>query len=128
MRCSFFLSGLMVMAFASQSSAQDLSAGEASFRKCQPCHDVGESARNKVGPKLNGLEGRQSGTIEDYSYSDANKNAGITWNAAVFKEYIADPRAKMPGTKMIFPGIKDEKEAENLWAFLAQFKADGTKK
>jgi len=118
----------MVMAFASQSSAQDLSAGEASFRKCQPCHDVGESARNKVGPKLNGLEGRQSGTIEDYTYSDANKSARITWNAAVFKEYIADPRAKMPGTKMIFPGIKDEKEAENLWAFLAQFKADGTKK
>jgi len=111
-----------------EAKAQDVSAGEASFRKCQPCHDVGENARNKVGPKLNGLEGRKSGTTEDYSYSEANKNANITWSAASFKDYIADPREKMPGTKMIFPGIKNEKEAEDLWAYLSQFKPEGTKK
>src|SRR2546429_9650857 len=86
-------------------SAQDTAAGETSFRKCQPCHDVGEDAKNKIGPKLNGLDGRKSGTIEDYNYTDANKNAGITWSAETFKEYINDPRTKVPGTKMIFPGI-----------------------
>jgi cytochrome c len=108
--------------------AQDVGAGETSFRKCQPCHDVGPDAKNKIGPKLNGLDGRKSGMIEDYNYTDANKNAGITWSAETFKDYISDPRTKMPGTKMIFPGIKNEKEAADLWAYLAQFNADGSKK
>jgi len=108
--------------------AQDVQAGEASFRKCQACHDVGPDAKNKIGPILNGLDGHKSGSVEGYSYTDANKNAGITWSEDTFKEYIKDPRAKMPGTKMIFPGIKDEKEAADLWAYLAQFKPDGSKK
>jgi cytochrome c len=108
--------------------AQDVAAGEQSFKKCLPCHSIGEGAKNKVGPELNGLDGRHSGTAEGYSYSDANKNSGITWNKDVFLEYIKDPRAKIPGTKMIFPGIKNEKEAGDLWAYLASFKADGTKK
>jgi cytochrome c len=108
--------------------AQDVAAGEQSFRKCLPCHAVGGEARNKVGPVLNGLDGRKSGTIEGYSYSEANKNSGITWNADVFKEYIKDPRAKIPGTKMVFAGIKNEKEIGDLWAYLSQFKADGEKK
>src|SRR3989442_11921942 len=108
--------------------AQDVGAGEASFRKCQPCHDVGPDAKNKIGPKLNGLDGRKSGMVEDYNYTDANKNAGITWTAETFKEYISDPRTKVSGTKMIFPGIKNEKEAADLWAYLAQFNADGSKK
>jgi cytochrome c len=77
---------------------------------------------------LNGLAGRKSGTVEGFSYSDANKNSGLTWDEATFKDYIKDPRAKIPGTKMIFPGIKNEKEAENLWTYISQFKADGSKK
>jgi cytochrome c len=108
--------------------AQDLAAGENSFKKCLPCHAVGEGAKNKVGPLLNGLEGRKSGTIEGYSYSEANKNSGITWNKETFLDYIKDPRAKIPGTKMIFPGIKNESEANNLWAYLASFDASGKKK
>ena len=108
--------------------AQDLAAGENSFKKCLPCHAVGEGAKNKVGPLLNGLEGRKSGTIEGYSYSEANKNSGITWNKDSFLDYIKDPRAKIPGTKMIFPGIKNETEANNLWAYLASFDASGKKK
>src|SRR5262245_11798301 len=75
-----------------------------SFRKCAPCHSVGEDATNKVGPILNGLDGRKAGAVEGFSYSDANKNSGITWNEETFKEYIRDPRAKVPGTKMIFAG------------------------
>jgi cytochrome c len=105
--------------------AQDVAAGKTSFNKCMACHVVGEGAKNKVGPELNGLDGRHSGTAEGYSYSDANKNSGITWNEAQFKEYIKDPKAKVPGTKMVFAGIKDEKEAGDLWAFLAQYDKDG---
>ena len=125
-----------LMAFTSLSLAAssaladdpDLAAGKSSFNKCLACHAIGEGAKNKVGPELNGLDGRHSGTAEGYSYSDANKNSGITWNKDAFLEYIKDPRAKIAGTKMIFPGIKNEKEAGDLWGYLASFKADGTKK
>lgn len=113
---------------AGAAQAQDLEAGAQSFRKCSPCHSVGEDARNKVGPELNGLDGRKSGTAPDYSYSEANKKAEITWGEATFKEYIQNPMAKVPGTKMAFAGIKNEKEIADLWAYLKQFKADGSKK
>ena len=122
------LSAALVAASTSAALAQDLAAGEQSFKKCFPCHSVGEGAKNKVGPVLNGLEGRHSGTIEGFSYSEANKNSGITWDKQTFLEYIRDPRAKIPGTKMVFPGIKNEKEAADLWAYLAQFDAGGKKK
>ena len=117
-------------AAASGALAQDidLAAGKSSFNKCLACHAIGEGAKNKVGPELNGLDGRQSGTVEGYSYTDANKNSGITWNEAQFKEYIKDPKAKIPSTKMVFVGIKNEVEAKNLWAYLRQFDAEGKKK
>jgi cytochrome c len=119
---------LVVLAAAAGSAkAQDLAAGEQSFRKCLPCHSVGEDARNKVGPVLNGLDGRKSGTVEGYNYSEANKKANITWNEESFKEYIQAPAAKVPGTKMAFAGIKNQTEIANLWAYLKQFKADGKK-
>jgi cytochrome c len=105
--------------------AQDVTAGEASFRKCAPCHSIGPDAANKVGPLLNGLNGRKSGTVADFNYSDANKASGITWGEAVFKEYIKDPRAKVPGTKMVFAGIKSEKEVGDLWSYVSQFDKDG---
>lgn len=108
--------------------AQDVAAGEQSFKKCFPCHSIGEGAKNKVGPVLNGIDGRHSGVAPGYSYSDANKNSGITWNKDQFLDYIRDPRAKIPGTKMVFAGIKNEKEANDLWAYLSQFDADGKKK
>ena len=119
---------LAVAAMAQAAHAQDVAAGEQSFKKCLACHRIGEGAKNLVGPQLNGLDGRKSGTTPDYNYSDANKKSGLTWNEATFKDYIKDPRAKIPGTKMIFPGIKNEKEAGNLWAYLKSFGADGKKK
>jgi cytochrome c len=112
-------------AAASTAFAQDVAAGKTSFNKCLACHAIGEGARNKVGPELNGLNGRKSGTAPDYSYSDANKNSGITWNEAEFKDYIRDPKAKIPGTKMIFAGVKNEKEVNDLWAFISQYDKDG---
>jgi cytochrome c len=122
------VAGAVIVASASGAWAQDLAAGENSFKKCLPCHSVGADAKNKVGPLLNGLEGRKSGTIEGYSYTDANKNSGITWSEDVFREYIKDPRAKIPGTKMVFAGIKSENEISSLWAYLKQFDAKGEKK
>jgi len=106
-------------------AAGDPAAGEQSFRKCLPCHSVGPGAKNKVGPELNGLDGRHSGTAPGYSYSDANKKSGIVWNEQTFKKYIHDPRGTIQGTKMIFPGIKSAKEVDDLWAYLKQFGPDG---
>ena len=122
------LASLALAATMGMAKAQDLAAGEQSFRKCSPCHSVGEDAKNKVGPVLNGLEGRKSGTIADYSYSEANKKADITWSEASFKDYIQNPMAKVPGTKMAFAGIKNDAEIAALWGYIAQFKADGSKK
>jgi cytochrome c len=113
---------------ASAALAQDVAAGKSSFNKCLACHAIGEGAKNKVGPELNGLDGRKSGTAPDYSYSDANKNSGITWNEAEFKDYIKDPKAKIPGTKMAFVGIKNEKEINDLWAYVSQYDKDGKTK
>jgi cytochrome c len=107
----------------------DVVAGEKVFLKwCRACHLVGETAKNLIGPKLNGLFGRQAGTVADYSYTDANKKSGITWDEATFREYISDPRAKIPGTRMIFGGVKNEREIDDLIAYLKQFDADGRKK
>ena len=108
--------------------AQDVTAGKSSFNKCMACHAIGEGAKNKVGPELNGLDGRKSGTTAGYSYSDANKNSGITWGKDVFLEYIKEPKAKIPGTKMVFAGIKNEKEANDLWAYVSSFDKDGKTK
>jgi cytochrome c len=119
--CLFF-------AATASAHAQDVAAGENSFKKCLPCHRLGPEAKNLVGPVLNGLDGRKSGTIEGYNYTDANKNSGITWSEETFKEYITNPRAKIPGTKMVFAGIGNENERNNLWAYLKQFDASGSKK
>ena len=118
----------LIAASTGPSLAQDVEKGANVFKQCFVCHSIGEGAKNKVGPELNGLDGRHSGSAAGYNYSDANKNSGIVWNETTFKEYIKDPRAKIPGTKMIFPGIKNEKEVDNLWAYLKQFGPDGKKK
>jgi cytochrome c len=108
-------------------SAQDIAAGEKVFVQCKACHQIGENAKNAVGPILNGLFGRKAGTIEGYSYSSANKNSGITWDEATFREYIKDPKAKIPGTKMAFPGLKDPKQIDDVVAYLKQFDSTGKK-
>ena len=85
------IGAVVLAASAGAGLAQDLAAGESSFRKCQPRHDVGEAAKNKLGPKLNGLDGRKAGTAEGYAYSDADRNSGIVWSEASFKEYLENP-------------------------------------
>ena len=92
---------VVALAFSAGAAiAGDIAAGEKTFKKCLPCHTIGETAKNSIGPAQNGLKGRKSGTVPGYNYSDANKKSGIVWDEGTFKEYIKDPKAKIPGTKM----------------------------
>ncbi len=108
-------------------SAGDPALGEKVFLKCKACHQIGETARNAVGPELNGVIGRHSGTVAGYNYSDANKNSGLTWDEATFRDYIRDPKAKVPGTKMSFAGLSKQSDVDNIVAYLKQFGPDGKK-
>ena len=102
-----------LVAFAlgpSASWAQDVAAGEQVFRRvCLACHDVGPRATTKLGPPLNGIDGRKAGTLEGYNYSEANKSSGIVWNDETFPPYIRAPMQAVPGTKMTFVGLKNDK-------------------
>jgi cytochrome c len=122
------IAGVLVFASTSATLAQDVAAGEQSFNKCRPCHDVGPDAKNKLGPPLNGIDGRKAGTFEGFNYSDPLKALGTTWDKAKFLQWIENPQAVAPGTRMAFAGIKDDAERQNLWAYVNEFKADGSKK
>ena len=122
--------GIAMVALAASvgaAAAQDAAAGEKVFAKCKICHQVGEGAKNGVGPVLNGVVGRKAGSEEGYNYSTANKGSGLTWDDATLKQYLKNPRAMVPGTKMIFPGISNEKEIDDVIAYLKQFGPDGKK-
>ena len=99
----------------------DVAAGEKVFALCRSCHVLDEGV-NRVGPSLYNVVGRPSGSVAGFSYSDANKNSGVTWSEDVLFEYLKDPKAFMPGTKMAFPGIKDDQDRANLVAYLASTK------
>ena len=118
--------GLAAMG-AGTAAAQDAAAGEKVFVVCRACHQIGETAKIAIGPVLNGVIGRKAGTYAGYSYSAANKDSGLTWDEATFTTYIKNPRATVPGTKMIFIGITDEQKIKDLIAFLKQYGPDGKK-
>ncbi|HXY58381.1 MAG TPA: cytochrome c-554 [Methylocystis sp.] len=121
--------GVAFAAFSGQAlAAGDAAAGEKVFAKCKACHQVGEGAKNAIAPELNGIDGRKAAAAEGYNYSEAMKNSGITWDEASFGEYIKNPKAKVPGTKMVFQGLPSDADAANVWAYLASFGADGKKK
>ena len=107
--------------------AQDAGAGEKVFAACRACHQVGPTAKNLIGPELNGLMGRKAGSVAGFNYSTANKDSMVTWTEAEFTTYIRDPNARMPGTKMIYPGLKDDQKIADLIAFLKQYDAQGKK-
>ena len=124
---ALIIAGLVVLTTTTASLAQDAAAGEKAFAVCKACHQIGETAKNAVGPVLNGIIGRKAGTYTGYNYSDANKNSGLTWDEPTFREYIKDPKAKIPGTKMTYAGLKDEQKASDLLAYLKQYGPDGKK-
>lgn len=105
----------------------DAAAGEKVFLQCRACHQVGPTAKNAVGPVLNGIIGRKAGTYVGYNYSEANKNSGIVWTQAKFEEYIQNPKGVVVGTKMSYPGLKKETDVGNILAYLLSFNAEGQK-
>jgi cytochrome c len=119
------LPAMLQTAMIQKAMAQDVEKGQRSFNKCLPCHAIGPGADNKVGPELNGLDGRHAGAVASFNYSEANKNSGLVWNEATFKDYIRNPQAKVPGTKMAFAGITNPQEIDDLWAYLKQFDGNG---
>jgi cytochrome c len=125
---STMLAATLIVASAATATAQDAAKGEKDFGLCRACHQIGEDAQNMLGPELNGVDGRKAGSVPDYAYSDANKKSGIVWNATTFKQYIKNPQAMVPGTKMTFVGINDEQKINDLWAYVSQFNEDGSKK
>lgn len=109
---------------ASLAQAQDADNGAEVFKRCRACHEVGDTAKNKVGPLLNGIIGRKAGTIEGFNYSDANKKAGAegwVWTEEKMMEYLLNPRAAMPGNKMAYAGLKDDRDRKDLIAYLKKF-------
>lgn len=111
---------LVISLAPSVALAQDAEAGAAVFRKCVACHNADKPA-NKLGPHLQGVVGRTAGSLEGYSYSQAMRDAGaagLVWDEASLGEYLAAPKAKVPGTKMVFPGLKDADDLENVIAYL----------
>ena len=127
MKLAVFAGAALLAAATQPARAQDAAAGEKVYAQCRACHQVGETAKNLVGPILNGVVGQKAGTRDGYSYSAAMKDSGLTWNEATFAEYIQNPRAKVAGTKMIYAGLKDEKRIADLLAYLKQFDAAGKK-
>ena len=124
---ALFIAGVTVLTSTAASLAQDAASGEKVFVVCKACHQIGETAKNAVGPALNGIIGRKAGTYAGYNYTDANKNSGLTWDEPTFRDYIKDPKAKIPGTKILYAGLKDEQKISDLLAYLKQYGPDGKK-
>lgn len=116
---------LFVIAAALPAHAEgDPEKGEAVFNKCKICHAVGEGAKRKIGPPLNDIIGATVGAQEDFSYSSAMKamgEEGLVWDEETLSEYLLNPRKAVPGTKMVFPGLKKDSDRENVIAYLKQF-------
>jgi cytochrome c len=103
--------------------AADPAEGEKVFRRfCTACHITSAEGPKRLGPTLAGLIGRKSGAVEGFRYSEANKNAGITWDAKTLDPYLKDPKAVIPGTIMAFAGVKKDDERENLIGYLQTLK------
>jgi cytochrome c len=108
--------------FSTALPAQADDPGEAVFKKnCAICHTV-EPGKNKIGPSLAGIVGRKAGSVPNFNYSEANKSSGITWSETTLDTYLADPKKLIPGTKMIFPGLKNPEDRKAVIAYLNQQK------
>lgn len=103
----------------------DPGSGALVFKKCTACHQVGPNAKNGIAPVLNGVVGRPAGQYPEYNYSSANKKSGLTWDEPTLASYLRAPSKIVPGTKMIFAGLKKDQEISDVIAYLKQFAPDG---
>ncbi len=108
-----------ILATVPAHAAGDAAKGAKVFNKCKACHNADKPA-NKIGPSLQGVFGRTAGTAEGYKYSDAMKASGIVWSPETLGEYLKDPKAMVPGTKMTFVGLKKDDDIEDLLAYLQE--------
>ncbi|KAK2591125.1 iso-1-cytochrome c [Conoideocrella luteorostrata] len=100
--------------------AGDAKKGANLFKtRCAQCHTVENGGGNKIGPALHGLFGRKTGSVDGYSYTDANKQKGITWDDDTLFAYLENPKKYIPGTKMAFGGLKKEKDRKDLIAYVS---------
>ena len=105
----------------------DATKGEKVFKKCKACHAVGDGAKARVGPALNGMLGRAAGSQDGFKYSKAMQQAGtdgLAWTPETLAEFLAKPKAFIEGTKMSFPGLRKEADQENIIAYLATFNSE----
>lgn len=130
MKRLLMIAGTALLAMTVSAAAEgDVKKGEKVFKKCKACHAVGEKAKNKVGPQLNGVVDRPLGAVEGFKYSKAllaKAEEGLVWDAANLSAYLTKPKDFIPKGKMAFAGLKKEADRENIIAYLAQYKADGT--
>lgn len=123
MKLSCIVSGVVVLLpltlVARAQGVGDAQRGAQVFAQCKVCHSL-DAGKNMVGPSLHGLIGRKAGSVPGYAYSPAMKNANVTWNDDTLSKYLSDPKAFIPGDKMVFNGIKDPTRLGDLLAYLNQ--------
>ena len=131
---SLVIAGVAIAFAAQAASAQEIgdpAAGEKVFNKCKACHAIGEGAKNKIGPELNGVVGEKPGAERDgYKFSKPFQTwAGdkAAWNEELLSTWLTDPRGTVKGTKMAFVGLKKPEDLNNVIAYLASFDTDGAK-
>ncbi len=120
MRYPLMLAVLLLAPVAARADG-DADAGKTAFNKCAICHSIKEG-ENKIGPSLHGVVGRASHSLPTYIYSEPMKKYDVTWDKGTLDTYLTDPRKVVPGTKMIFPGLKNDAERANVIAYLATLK------
>ncbi|MFO1254939.1 MAG: cytochrome c family protein [Sphingomonadaceae bacterium] len=108
-------------AAAPAATTADAGGKPAAFAQCQTCHAV-EPGKNGVGPSLAGVFGRKAGTVAGYTYSDANKNSGLTWDEKTLDTYLTNPMKMVPGTKMTFAGLTDAAQRKAVIDYLKTLK------
>jgi cytochrome c len=126
---TFMTAGAVAAALVMSTAAfaeGDATKGEATFRQCKVCHSIGPGARPGVGPEQNGVVGSKAGMRPGYNYSNAMKAAGekgLVWTEENLDKFLENPKAVVPGTKMIFPGLKKPEDRANVIAYLKKFPA-----
>jgi cytochrome c len=125
LKTMFTAAAVLGIAAGAAMAQGDPANGEKVFRKCKACHMVGDGAKNRVGPQLNGVVGRAIASVEDFRYSDAfleKKEEGFVWSNANLHDYLESPRKYIPKNKMSFAGLRKEDERDDVIAYLETFK------
>jgi len=128
LRCTFSHSRAVAGAFVTCLVATmpvlaggDTEAGKNVFKKCALCHTA-EPGKNKIGPSLFGILGRHPANVQNFAYSQAMKDLDHDWDEKTLDTYLSDPKTMVPGTKMVFPGLKEQKDRDDVIAYLTTLK------